>query len=1409
MNPRKIKWYLGNSSFAMIMEQERKHWLLKTDKTKQVQDTITGDTFKGRIDNLGSDIIIETEKLYIQDAIVHNGTFSSENVSNVFDIASSVFPYVPEMNGLHFLRLKSINMMVDDQYHNFRLKLPNVETCYIPMAPDASDPDTFLYKWYCTMSTPILQMMDGNGQWTIEQPITFGDGVTHPVFYYPANEILEPISSSVSSSTLTTELITDQEMIGYPFLWFTCDESDIGPKVSMLNKTDPSNPSYLTLGHPGNSYQYKCSIYPAAGIESDIVPADNIDDWKLVCLSSKNGAFSGDITDYSKPISTVVMRRVDDTTDDQQTIQFINDRGNNVVTMNQNAEWEYDQSTNSYSVQLGLFATNLYGTSDVLIPAFDVKLDETIPFEDTTTDTGFSGVRFSSSNTQDQQPRYPHDLVNLDGLPEWIRNAPDDIAPQHAIMYAVHNTPFYNPSDQSTRQIAGLILDPGVKRDYDTNFHPGKYKINNISVVYGGSGYNHVMDERVVVHGYYYNGAFYEEDTHTTEITGVNGKMYIDEPTDDIYVYDSTSGLYGKMPETLSQIYGKNRFWITYRDGSRSRTLVEVTSVDENGAVTGLNPLYSEDADDHVSEMIYGYYDQEKGKFFTDYTETTEITPDNSKLYYAENLTQVYKYDTDYSQYTSIENYNAGSAYEETYEPNALSGANLLTTWTYGLYSLEDLMAARTAQLNGTGDGIMPDGYPWWYHTHTTGTGLIVAIDEEAVEEIEPPFTSDDVPTEQIGRVYVLSNDSPVYQNNRTAKNPKPDRTAARMCDIPTSVMQLSNIHGVAPTSVVDKKYIRSEATFTANDQNYLFNGSKSRWVKPTALNESGIPIYNPESSESTQSNAFIFDSMDLLNQVDLIQHNDFRETINLNQSVDPSNVSIASIVDGGSGYHVDSTGTIVVGGYSFTYQVISVSPTGSVTFAMIASNDDADARINLANFDMASESVVSGLTIPYGTSPNAESGNTYGTGLKVVLRIADYDQLIPRKGEIFSDLFAFVSDFDGIWLVTRDGDRWKKNTQLAMSYNSETRSGVGNPSLRDSYLNSILPSARELPISLMKAYAPDVNTLKAFVTASSINVVDTNCTPVHVPQSEYSSETDEYDNRLWVDINKMYCRGFKSLTASAHSEAAVMDAIKKDNGMRFDSYIFWRWQNPSDMSNFTFVYGVIHRSLDNLQTTDTTTVLPENELDINKYVHTNAQTTIMWNVPHVGPMVWMFDPNSTIHEKYYVNANTRELYVTREEYSWSDIEISDSAGVQRLNLVEDSGSGAHIAYNIYTNSPAYSNAETNNVIYQQPGYTKIINMNAGDTSDTKPKGSWRLVFPSINTTGTFKLKSSSPDDGREFTPVRMTVLRGSNISNTTDVLNEDGDPVNYKTLLVDENTMTKRLDLRLYDQENHEWSNI
>ena len=69
--PNKMTWYVGTNGLSFILDQERKHWLMKTDKKKQVQDDETGDLFQGQIDNRGSNVIIESEKSSYKTSVLN------------------------------------------------------------------------------------------------------------------------------------------------------------------------------------------------------------------------------------------------------------------------------------------------------------------------------------------------------------------------------------------------------------------------------------------------------------------------------------------------------------------------------------------------------------------------------------------------------------------------------------------------------------------------------------------------------------------------------------------------------------------------------------------------------------------------------------------------------------------------------------------------------------------------------------------------------------------------------------------------------------------------------------------------------------------------------------------------------------------------------------------------------------------------------------------------------------------------------------------------------------------------------------------------------------------------------------------------------------------------------------------
>ena len=109
MIQKKLLRLLGYNNLSIILEQERQHWLMKTDKNKQIQDKLTGDIFQGKVDNIGSNVIIESQKLPYKYDTTSEITFGLANADKILDITNSAFPHSACVNGLMFTRIISVN----------------------------------------------------------------------------------------------------------------------------------------------------------------------------------------------------------------------------------------------------------------------------------------------------------------------------------------------------------------------------------------------------------------------------------------------------------------------------------------------------------------------------------------------------------------------------------------------------------------------------------------------------------------------------------------------------------------------------------------------------------------------------------------------------------------------------------------------------------------------------------------------------------------------------------------------------------------------------------------------------------------------------------------------------------------------------------------------------------------------------------------------------------------------------------------------------------------------------------------------------------------------------------------------------------------------------------------------------
>lgn len=1166
MIPKKIQWFLGYNNLGLILEQERKHWLMKTDKRKQLQDKITGDIFQGQIDNLGSDIIIESEKLPIRNDVVPTIKFDSEGANEIFDIDYAAFPFSIGAKGLLFARITSINFPMetnhDLQEKNYRLVFKQAYTKTLLFGISPYSGEVYSGKWIETSTPPELLMMDDNGEYTINVPLRF-TGLKNVKYYYPLEEGLQPFyMESTAYLTYTSETINDDGYIGYPLFWFASDETRTGPTVKLSDdgSKSPKGNVYMYFSNEGNSSsRYRAKAYVNVdGAETIGATPDDLlpENYKIKCSCIDGENFNNSDSDFSKPIkiSSISFYKKDNGVSTPIPIE-LGEGENSVFTMSSNVGWEYENET-TYSIEMSKFTANCSeqaGKKLPLVSIFDIQLDEMVPFyTEQKKDLGVAGIRMTSANpSSDIYGRFPYDLDQWSGLPTWYTDEEGEVGkavPQHMAIYAIHNTPMYSENIPESRQVAALLLDPGKMKTED----------------------------------------------------------------------------------------------------------------------------------------------------------------------------------------------------------------------------------------------------------------------------------SKELSNDEIGRIYVISNDDPEYVNNATAKYPKPERTVARICDIPTSITDFMDVDGLVPVAVVDPDYVRSEVSYTEADKNRLFNTLASKFVTPEAVDASGVPFYI-ENGPTREPYKYIWQVASHLDDVDLVGHNNFREWINLNPVVDPKKIIVSNIVDGGHGYEVNSVGIIVIGGVSLNYTVNEVEGDGVVTDVTVFPQDE-NQKINLSNFNMDEGN--SGRTQIYGTMGKGRDieGNVIenkGEGLKVVLQIQDYASIITRQGKIFPDLFALVME-DNVLRIYKyatdsrtaygEGGKWMSYSMIGSVDKTSSDKDKGGYSTADAITRSIVPYFNKIDVC-QEEDGRSQTTIDAMSTASFINIIDTE----HTPFSRLDISSN-IDNLKHVDLCKFFCPGIIKGSVknhTRHQDSDVWEIIEASGILAFDCYIIWGWENPNDVTNPNFSYGVIRRSFNNYLTTDTTTTIPPQSMKYDSFVNVNAGTTVVWDVPGYGPMMWVYNPNYKKHERYYINTGTQDIYIsyTNEEdpenpniMSWSEVDIRLSTqGYEQVYMVNPTT--GLMNFNVYTNNPVQSTKDASvGIKYTEKDFIKIVSQgDDASKAEFRPVGNWQLVFPRVNM---YRLTNEKEGIYHSATKLRLlTPVKGRSLGSIENVLDSNGNNINEKTILIDENSSGATM--KVYNSQRGTWDTV
>jgi len=269
----------------------------------------------------------------------------------------------------------------------------------------------------------------------------------------------------------------------------------------------------------------------------------------------------------------------------------------------------------------------------------------------------------------------------------------------------------------------------------------------------------------------------------------------------------------------------------------------------------------------------------------------------------------------------------------------------------------------------------------------------------------------------ETGRVYIISNDGIEYGNNKSIDNPKPDRTFARICDIPTHYSQLIHIKNYAPTFVFDEDYIRTELNFDSTDLNILLS---RKYMQHLARLEDKI-VFNVDDD----LDAFLpYEYVTKRLFPDYVEYDIYIPYSSLNilkGTYDVSDRDYLLYWKSGNGYAVDDTFMFFIGALCIRGKVTSVNIfTGGVTSWEYDNDDYSDKLINVYNLNSLEGYSISTVNV-----------NSNGEGFCVAVGSYSQEKIIHH----IDDVYALKLDVYGnvwSWTLNDETQTWNQSYQIS-----------------------------------------------------------------------------------------------------------------------------------------------------------------------------------------------------------------------------------------------------------------------------------------------------------------------------------------------------------------------------------------
>ena len=281
-------------------------------------------------------------------------------------------------------------------------------------------------------------------------------------------------------------------------------------------------------------------------------------------------------------------------------------------------------------------------------------------------------------------------------------------------------------------------------------------------------------------------------------------------------------------------------------------------------------------------------------------------------------------------------------------------------------------------------------------------------------------------PDMEYARVFVLSNDPITYENNALAKNPKAERTFARICDIPSSFVQLEHIPNQSPTIIIDDQYVRQPASFNESLFNRLWNGIHSQSFL--------IGHYKPSSTPGVAPMVWIGD-ISLLKRVSdtgtVINQCGYVPTPQRTISLSDINNVDGITISPGQSYKINDTFGFNIGGIFIKGIVDEVDHDGGIVrFRLTQNNTIPDQEWTFPDIDIPISNFNGSITY---FQTDALSGNGSGANIKIEIpqSLVDFTEIQKRNRTIEPDIaYSYIwrpNDMAGVCIIEYDflNHRW------------------------------------------------------------------------------------------------------------------------------------------------------------------------------------------------------------------------------------------------------------------------------------------------------------------------------------------------------------------------------------------------